>query len=266
MASRDHALADCIALETRASERKAPLWVRLIGGRYYDGGSVRTWWGEFSPARSPVGLSVGAHETAHLNIAVGIGQVFIRLPFLDRWADRGINDNWRFGFSFFGSTDGMQSVHLNWGTATKIINYPWQRRFLFREFLTESGEWLPHDRRERSWAPGEGVKPLTVEEPYHYLLDSGSVQSVTASVVRERSWTVWVWFGEGKKARLSNALRELQRRLSTPNDGLDIEFSAEVGGRAGSWKGGCVGCGWNMNPGETVKSALLRMQRERRFR
>lgn len=39
-----------------------------------------------------------------------------------------------------------------------------------------------------------------------------------------------------------------------------------LGARRGSWKGGCVGCGYDMRPEEAPKETLMRMQRERRFR
>lgn len=221
---------------TRAPEPKTPFWVKVVGGRWLDGGTTRTWWGELSAGLSPIGISVGCHETAHLNIAVGLGQGFIRLPFLDRWADRGCEDNWRFGFSIHGGRDDMNDIHLSWGTKTKVINFPWQRRYLFREFLGVDGVWHPQNARRHSWTPeGEGVTPLEVALPYAYLLKSGEVQRTTATVVRERYSKVWVWFGETgrfRRAPVSDFLRRLQRRLSAPQHCMDIAFSGEVGERA----------------------------------
>lgn len=46
---------------------------------------------------------------------------------------------------------------------------------------------------------------------------------------------------------------------------IDVEFNAEVGERTGSWKGGCIGCGYQMNPNETPLQALRRMEAERKF-
>ena len=37
------------------------------------------------------------------------------------------------------------------------------------------------------------------------------------------------------------------------------------GERNGSWKGGVLGCGWDMLKGETPLDTLRRMERERRF-
>jgi hypothetical protein len=257
--------------------RKSPLWLRLLGGPkqfYDDRGSYRMRWGELSLNPCSVGLSVGGYETAHLQIALGLGQAFIRLPFLDRAICQGSNsiESPRFGFSIH-ATD----AHLNWGRACKIINFPWQRRYLFCQFLGHDGVWRDREERARSWAPGEGVEPLKLEQPYHYMLDNGDVQHVTATVARERSWTVWTWFGESthpraaahvkrRRAWVSDFLRSVQKRFGRPHNFIEVEFSAEVGSRAGSWKGGCIGCSHEMKPGETPRHTLQRMQRERRFR
>lgn len=47
---------------------------------------------------------------------------------------------------------------------------------------------------------------------------------------------------------------------------IDVEFDKEVGERTGSWKGGVLGCGWGLLPGETPYECLKRMERERLFR
>ena len=144
------------------------------------------------------------------------------------------------------------------------------------EYLDATGEWRA--RAPIGGDPGAEAPRWTAEFSYHYMLDNGEVQHVTATVTRARHWAVWMWFGEStslqarpyarrvRKARISDFLRDLQKRMSPPTDRIDITFSDEVGGRAGSWKGGCVGCSYDMKPGETPEHTLRRMQRERRFR
>lgn len=46
---------------------------------------------------------------------------------------------------------------------------------------------------------------------------------------------------------------------------IDIEFDKEVGERTGSWKGGTLGCGYNLLPNETPLECLRRMEKERKF-
>ena len=46
---------------------------------------------------------------------------------------------------------------------------------------------------------------------------------------------------------------------------IEIEFDGEVGKDKGSWKGGCIGCSYNLLPGETPEECIKRMEKERSF-
>jgi hypothetical protein len=46
---------------------------------------------------------------------------------------------------------------------------------------------------------------------------------------------------------------------------LDVKFDDEVGERSGSWKGGTIGCSYEMLPNETPEQTLRRMEKEREF-
>lgn len=46
---------------------------------------------------------------------------------------------------------------------------------------------------------------------------------------------------------------------------IDIHFSKEVGKRKGSWKGGTVGCSYELLPNESPLDCLKRMEKERKF-
>lgn len=244
---------------------KSPWWLRLIGGsrQFYRDGRRQTYrvaWGEITFGWSGFAFDFGCYETAHLHFAVGFANLFIRLPFLDKWflsREQG-GDCPRFGFSF---TQDGDTLHLHWNRAGKVIWMPWTTRMISWEFLAADGRWLPRDQIERSWAPGQGVKPYQETHPYHYMLQSGETQHVTATITRERSCRGLYWFSD--KGPVSRALRTVGPKWRS--ESIDIAFSGEVGERAGSWKGGCVGCGYTMKPGETPRHTLLRMQRERRF-
>jgi hypothetical protein len=88
--------------------------------------------------------------------------------------------------------------------------------------------------------------------PYRYKLKNGSIQHRTAAVTVDRM--VWRprclrWTGLIEKVRVY----------------IDVQFSDEVGERTGSWKGGTIGCSYNLQPGETPLECLRRMERERVF-
>lgn len=92
---------------------------------------------------------------------------------------------------------------------------------------------------------------VTQSHGYTYKLKRGAVQSVVASIYvnrmtwRARWWPV-IW----------------RRKVSTS---ICVRFSAEVGEKTGSWKGGCTGCGYDLKPGEMPLDCLRRMERERKF-
>ena len=89
--------------------------------------------------------------------------------------------------------------------------------------------------------------------PYLYILRSHDVQRTTATVYEEkvegrRRWLRWCpWFN----------------RI---NYWLHVEFDTPIGEQTGSWKGGVLGCSWQMQEGELALDALGRMEREREFK
>ena len=169
----------------------------------------------------------------------------ISLPLLDRWAyePHEIMESW-------GVTYHMWAFHLNWGRRCKVANLPfgWDHIDERHQVLRADGEW---ERHIASYEHGHDQRKVE-EFPYAYRLRSGEIQERTAAVHVERReyrrkglrWCPWF----AKKSQY-----------------IEIEFNDEVGERAGSWKGGCVGCGYDMLPGESPGDTLRRMERERKF-
>lgn len=88
--------------------------------------------------------------------------------------------------------------------------------------------------------------------PYRYVLKNGKIQEVVATIFVERmKWRARWWpFIPYRYERTS----------------INVQFSAEVGEGRGSWKGGCVGCGYDFaSPDETPLECLRRMEKERKF-
>jgi hypothetical protein len=78
------------------------------------------------------------------------------------------------------------------------------------------------------------------------------VQKREATIkVEEREWR-WHWF---KWLPLTKKVRRT----------IAIDFNGEVGEGTGSWKGGTMGCGYELLPNETPLQCLRRMERERKF-
>lgn len=185
----------------------------------------------------------------------------ITLPFLDRWhrEPHEILESW----GFYWSGD----IVLCWGDKCKFIHMPWEFRHVKTEVLRPDGTWVP---RVASYETGKSItnsKGVVVIEggkepdgretwtlPYRYCLrrSSWEVQQRTATIHVERmewrrKWTRWCpWFAKVRQY-------------------IEVEFSDEVGERTGSWKGGCIGCSYEMRKGETPQETLRRMEQERKF-
>lgn len=162
----------------------------------------------------------------------------------------------RWGVYFFEN-----SLNLCWGHRRAHFYMPWMYDHCRTEIMLADGRFVPYERYPRRKQPKGGlyVEPEPVgryrqDFDYRYVLKSGEVQERTAAVtVERRSWCWRTW-----------PFRWL-RWPSTTRTSIEVEFSDEVGERSGSWKGGTVGCGYDLLPGETPEACLRRMESERKF-
>ena len=212
--------------------------LRIRGESEHKGYLVRVWWGWVEVAYLVFGLRglkaeiefpSDWHDHRRARVRLGFGLITLAFSFPWRWV---VPDDYQcsgptYGFSFF--QDGL---HLHWGKChgkrsdpMKVIQMPWGWRHRLHELL--SGP---------------------VDAPYTYTLRSGEVQQRTASMnIERRVWTR-PWFPYKRERQYIN-----------------INFSEEVGERSGSWKGGVLGCSYDMLPNETPLAALRRMEQERKF-
>ncbi len=86
--------------------------------------------------------------------------------------------------------------------------------------------------------------------PFKYVLKSGETQYRQAAVkVKKMEWRRIKWL-------------PILNKIKTT---IDVEFNEEVGEEAGSWKGGCVGCSYELLPNEDTFSCLKRLEKEQKF-
>lgn len=238
-------------------EPPLPVFVRLLGGRFRDQPmSFRMHWGEMTWRELGLALKLCLFDGGRfsLNLHLAWLKLFISLPFLSRWAHEPAEIMESWGFS---TVDG--AVHLSWGNSYKILHMPWSdwahvSHTVMRpdgSFVAYVGSW-----EEKQPHRPEGKEPdgrHTETHPYHYMLQSGEVQHVDATIsVERREWRLRClrWTSLFAKVRHS----------------INVEFSGEVGERAGSWKGGTIGCGYDLRPNETPRECLRRMMRDRKFK
>lgn len=243
-----------------APERPAPLWARLLGKRHRDT-SYRFDWGELDHKFVGFAIEFYCYEEPGLMLAIGWPRLFINLPdcrltrhLFGSEMDYLGQERPKYGFSFAMRGEFRWTVFACWGRRSKFIYPPWGwnkfKRDYRREYLDSEGNWRPClSWRER----GDGAEAPRWEAkwPYHYMTSDGEAQHVTATVHRERRRDVYRVFGVPVRIRWQ--------------DSIAVGFNDEVGNQRGSWKGGCIGCGYTMKPGEHPRATLTRMQRERNF-
>ena len=135
-------------------------------------------------------------------------------------------------------------LSLDFGINRKSFDWPWSVRTLRYECQMDDGSWSSVFNSESP--------PYSESHPYSYALKSGEIQERTATISKRRHVLTRVVF----------------HRFGWPkwvSESIEIEFSDEVGERSGSWKGGCIGCGYDLKAGETLLECLRRMERDRKF-
>lgn len=150
----------------------------------------------------------------------------------------------------WGFTVCDRSIHFNWGNKTKVIHFPWDWKHLKHEVRRPDESWVPYVGSYEKDKEPDGR--WFAEYHYVYRLNSGEVQGRVAEIhVGRREWR-WRWF----------------MWLPWPSmkiQSIDVAFDGEVGEKSGSWKGGTIGCGYDMKPNETPLETLRRMERDRKF-
>jgi len=189
---------------------------------------------------------------------VGMGKVYLCLPF-----KTGIEDceskQWGFYIYYHGFLSETYFV-ICLGDKKKYIDFPWNLEWYKTSHLAEWGTdqpkvWITEYKGDKNdyWDSEKHENTFWKEtHPYTYVLDSGEIQERQATIrVKEMEWRRkgWMW---------SPFLNQVIRSI-------DVQFDKEVGERTGSWKGGTVGCGYEMLPNESPYQCLKRMEQERKF-
>lgn len=246
-----HTVAESIP----AYVRNIPIALRWLGARdvEYNHRNKQTFyrmrWGELVLNRPGFGLELCRFEEGYsLKCQVCRVLAYVRLPFLQRWhrEPEEIMESW--GASWFGH-DGYLALH--WGRRYSHLTPFWKQwKQTSHEVRRPDGLWVPF---VGSWEEKrDGKEPDGRQEetyPYRYLLQSGEVQHRLATIYVERRTRTMVW------------LPFIRRTAYWMN----VHFNDEVGERSGSWKGGCIGCSYEIRADETPRECLKRMELERKF-
>ena len=120
------------------------------------------------------------------------------------------------------------------------------------------------ETKEKIYQENETINKITI--PY---IDSYDGTVVNATVWKEyriwkRKWLTWLPFKEPETC-LDKTLPKWLWWTESRRDYIEIEFDKEVGRKKGTWKGGVLGCSYDLKPGETAEECLKRMEKERKF-
>lgn len=181
--------------------------------------------------------------------------LILKLPFRNRWTDECDPPKW--GIAYHGQTLWVYrggKGNLHGGGKWWTIYAPWSWQWFRTSYLRKDGSWEHEFKGDKRVLHRDSWDELWWSEthPYTYTLRSGVVQHRNATIkVSEREWR-WHWF----------------KWLSYPSKTrttVDVTFDGEVGEGTGSWKGGTLGCSYELKRGDTPLQTLRRMERERKF-
>lgn len=190
-----------------------------------------------------------------IHIALFHCHLVLKLPFRNSWTSECDPPEW--GLAYHGSTFWIYrggKGNMNGGNKWWTMYAPWSWQWVRTSYLRKDGSWEHEFKGDKRMLHRDQWKDLwwTETYPYTYVLKSGEVQHRTATVkVEEREWR-WHWL----------KWLGFPKRISTT---IGVEFNDEVGERTGSWKGGTLGCGYELLKGESPLNCLRRMERDRKF-
>lgn len=211
-------------------------------------------WLEFNPRisgfRMIYSLASYFDKRHMISFCLGWGSIYIHLP----WKS-GIEDCEypEYGIYWYGE-HGHNSIWICWGMKKRAIYMPWSLQWVRTSVLRFDGKWEHERRGDKKDFWEDKWKSIVWNEtlPYKYVLISGEIQLRLATIKveeREWRWRLFTWLPLTKKVRRT----------------IDVSFNDEVGERTGSWKGGTIGCGYEMLPNEQPIETLRRMEKDRKF-
>jgi len=229
--------------------------------------SIEFKWGYIAKGLSfQLMLNRGGYFDTRYSLSIGLilGYITVYLPFRTRLGE-GCNMP-QYGVTIHNSTFWVHmggKFDKSWGQVTMDKCFTWDIPFFTWKFdnhwvMDKDGNYQIPQKVEVELKDGTTRLETDHEykfankesHPYKYTLRSGEVQFITATIYQDKRQWHRKWFPFIKLVR----------------EQISIEFSDEVGERTGSWKGGTVGCGYDMLKGETMLDTLRRMEKERKFR
>ena len=188
---------------------------------------------------------------AYLSFCILWGQFYIHIPFIRSKYD--VSDPPRYGFYFYSVSSWVpDSFVICKGKKNKFYDMPWSLDWIRTSILLNDGTWA-HETKGNSqdfWKDEWVEKKWKEIHPYLNTRADGFMDYANATItVEEREWRP-KWF------KWTYLFKKVRRTIS-------VEFDQGIGKGVDSYKGGTLGCGYDLLPNETPLKCLIRMMKER---
>lgn len=185
----------------------------------------------------------------------GWGDFYLRLPFDTGMTDEAENPS--YGFYMYHINPAPKKINMptcfiwQWNSYNSFDMF-WAYTWVRTSILLKDNTWEHEVKGDKKQFYNDEWKDKQFIVEYDYLDKYDNTRIPTKVYVDEREWRQhWL-----KWTSLFSKVRR----------GIDVHFSKEVGSKKGSWKGGTLGCGYNMKKGESALDCIKRMESERKFR
>lgn len=238
--------------------------LKVVGYKHNYGNRDRSYkftWGEISLWHKNIGFYwSGPHYCYEpkLVIQAYFFNIYISTPAFGLKSAQSSKEEAQYGFYLYPDLHNWQDTCFYFGKDRSWRWYmPWTYNWESTEHLDHDlknvivyevkgkrDSWFAYDKQRQEYE-----KNHSKVYDYTYTLKNGEVQHRKASVtIERRTWYMrgWPW----------------KKQIITC---IDVSFDGEVGERTGSWKGGTIGCSYEMLPNETPEQCLRRMESEREF-
>jgi hypothetical protein len=188
-----------------------------------------------------------------INLDLFFFNLTLILPFPNKWTDECDSPKWGIAIHnntfwvYRGGKGNMNGGNKWWTWDIPFITKEWVRTSI----LLKDETWEHETKGSKKDFYNDEWKEKQKYWTYDYIDSYDGEVIPTTIYVDEREWRPkWLkWTSLFAKVRTT----------------IDVHFSKECGRRKGSYKGGTIGCNYELLPNEKALDCLKRMEKERKF-
>lgn len=189
----------------------------------------------------------------YINLSLIFFTLKIILPFRNKWTDECDSPRWGIAIHnntiwiYKGGKGNLYGGSKWWTWDIPFFTKTWVRTSILLKYDT----WEHESKGNSKEFWKDEWKEQQACWEYDFLDKYDNTIIPTKIYVEEREW-------RPKWLTWTKLFAKVSRTI-------DVNFSEEVGSRKGSWKGGTLGCGYELRKNETPLDGIKRMEQERKF-